>query len=600
MHQSIPTLALLVVFAPPAPAQGCWRLDALESATPPLLQEGTYGSLTLNVGGAGSVADHTDRYRIVLPPHSRLTLDLDLVSPAAPNLYGVPEFLGSFHVDGELPREFRVGGDAQHEQLYPPVLENDGAAPIEAEIEVGSNLIVELGCLEYAMHLDLDRRPCNVQDDDAFEGPDACAGALVLAPGTYADLVVFGAGRIDGEDADAYRIPNLAPGEAVRVTVLPRDPANDRVFVQLTDDSSCGGNAGIREVFFERNDSAATADYYLRLFSDSPWDFVRYDLVVERLPDACGALQPDAFEPNDLCATAAPLTPGVHMSLTLDEAGDLFEVAVPADHTLVARVSTSDPDLQPWVAISGAASCPRNFSSTEASRPVGGTPETLRVGVQASGVECGAYALEIELVPAPCTAAAGNGLHEPNDSCATAATVPLVVSADGSSAGEIRTSASDTDDDYYRVTVPAGSNLAVSLIGGLELTAYPAADCNAAPLVGTSAEFGSVATLLPATDAADVDYILGVNVPTGVVGCAPYVVLFSLTESCGFFSLTEDGAPWEPQVSDCAAPLAVSAGLFEDVMLRPGETTVCAIDVQGGASLDVALDAAQQIGRAHV
>ena len=597
MHRLLrtPTLPLLAALATPLTAQDCWRPDSLETggSPPALVHESSYSGLTLNYGGAGTVGDHSDRYRVVLPPYSRLTLDFDAVSSLPSEPYGLPTFKGGIYVGGGLQHFFFIGGTAGSNGLFPPVFENPGSAPLDVEIDVSSDLLRSAGCMEYEMHVALDRRPCDVQFDDALEGPDDCASALVLAPGSYSDLVVFGAGRRAGDDVDAYRIPNVAPGESVRVGVLPRDPANDRLFVRLTDDATCTGSPTIAGTHFERNDSAAPVDYYLQLEADSPWDFVRYDLLVERIPDACAALQPDAFEPNDLCATAAAITAGVYGNLTLDEAGDLFEVAVPADHTLIARVSTTDPDVEPWVSISSAASCPRNYASAEASLSVGGAPETLRVGVQAFGVPCGDYALEIELVPAPCTAAAGNGSHEPNDTCATAATVPLVLSPDGFAAGQVHTSASDADDDYYRVTVPAGSFLDVSLTGGVELTAFPAADCSATPLVGTTAGPGLVSTLLPAREGAAVEYVIGVTVPNGAVGCMPYILRFNQTGSCGLIPLAPEGAWWEAQASDCNAPLAVAPGVFNDLMLRPGQSTVCAIDVGGGGSLEVSFLAGQ-------
>lgn len=185
----------------------------------------------------------------------------------------------------------------------------------------------------------------------------------------------------------------------------------------------------------------------------------------------------DAFEPNDDCAQASPLSAGAHTGLTSPADGrDWFRIDVPAGQRLELRLSASSmvehfglialhlddgggnpcsPDTQV------VSNC---FGGTQSGAIVawsGSDSATTRfyLSVLISVADCTDYELDVRLVPEPCLALPADSL-EPNDSCVAA---PLLGAGTYSSL-----SASIADPDYYRVSVQPGELVSV-LVSGIAL-----------------------------------------------------------------------------------------------------------------------------------
>jgi len=180
----------------------------------------------------------------------------------------------------------------------------------------------------------------------------------------------------------------------------------------------------------------------------------------------------DSFEDNDDCATANVASTGLTAGLavhgtsnvTTGSDDDFWIIqAVPAGELLTVDVLfadvTGDIDLRLYDdpacsnSVDGAGSVSDNeqVSVTNAS----GAPQDyyLRVFMWSTHA-CNDYSLQVTVAPDPCFAPIDDGFDD-NDSCATAA-----VLGSGMSAGLF---VSDTDVDYYLITVPANDILTVDV-----------------------------------------------------------------------------------------------------------------------------------------
>ena len=186
----------------------------------------------------------------------------------------------------------------------------------------------------------------------------------------------------------------------------------------------------------------------------------------------CG---PDAFEPNETCPTAPPITPGLHTGLTLAPGTvDAYGITIPANHALeVDWIFTgTQPDLMTTLAIARDDGSPdpcasiANFVVNElffADQPLtvswsaGSAAEDVWIFAASLASGCIDHELDVRLVPDPCLQGSAVGLED-NDTCATA--FPLLP---GLYPGQ---HVSVGDRDFYAVTVPAGGTLSFS-VGGV-------------------------------------------------------------------------------------------------------------------------------------
>ncbi|MBZ4417999.1 hypothetical protein [Myxococcus sp. RHSTA-1-4] len=168
------------------------------------------------------------------------------------------------------------------------------------------------------------------------------------------------------------------------------------------------------------------------------------------VPRAC---QPDTLEPNDTAATAYAVSasryPGLtlcpddadHFSISL-ERGDQLGVNVEADAFAEPAFSTSIQDASGRVLASG------RFLATH----VAAVPGTYTVRIAARGSEPRAYDVGFFLSRGtPCD----DDLHEPNDTPGTAKALSEGTPVEGMLCPR--------DQDYFRLTVPEGRGVRVSL-----------------------------------------------------------------------------------------------------------------------------------------
>ncbi len=205
----------------------------------------------------------------------------------------------------------------------------------------------------------------------------------------------------------------------------------------------------------------------------------------------------DAFEPNDDCLTATPVTPGSYPGLTIDgpaigENQDFFTISVNNGDILTVDLTflnaNGDVDLYLYdtttPACGGTAAGDyliRGFTASD-NESVSwanstGAAETYTIMVDfydlSTTSPCNDYDLTVSVAPDPC-AGSDDGLED-NDDCASA-----VAMVDGTTAGLF---VSKTDDDYYEVQVADGDTLTVDILfsdalGDLDLELYlDNADC---------------------------------------------------------------------------------------------------------------------------
>jgi hypothetical protein len=198
-------------------------------------------------------------------------------------------------------------------------------------------------------------------------------------------------------------------------------------------------------------------------------------LAVALPASAAPQCPPDAFEPNDLCAQAAPVGAGVHSGLTASPSQlDHYRIDVPAGQ----RLDLSLTFLQPAAGLSGFAflfaddgsgspcdSFQNSVAAVDftAQSPTAAlawsapktAPATFILQVQAFGDDCADYELAVAIAPDPC--ALPDDAFEPNDTCATAAPLGLGTFG-GLNAGIV-------DPDHFAFTLAPKEVLTVALSG---------------------------------------------------------------------------------------------------------------------------------------
>ncbi len=186
----------------------------------------------------------------------------------------------------------------------------------------------------------------------------------------------------------------------------------------------------------------------------------------------------DAFEPNDDCLSATPVTPGSYANLTLEgplngENQDFYSISVPAGEIITVDLTfaTATGDIDLYLYDTTTPNCGgtatgdyliRGFTGSDNEQVSWtnstGAAETYTIMVDAwdsdSDFGCNDYSMDITVAPDPCTTAVDDGLEE-NDTCGAA------VALAGGSTTSLFTST--TDEDYYTINVPAAQILTVDV-----------------------------------------------------------------------------------------------------------------------------------------
>lgn len=313
---------------------------------------------------------------------------------------------------------------------------------------------------------------------DAFEPNDTCATAAPIGIGATTGLTLPDAGL------DFYRF-DIPAGQSMNVLVVANQPAvgQSGFLIVFRDDGSgspCdsfvnsigfdefGGIFGTASLSWSTPANAPETFWALvQSFND---DCLDYDLTISTQPDPCLSIPPDAFEPNDDCATAAPMGVGSFPGLRAgasDPDHYLFTLA-PAEVLSIGLSGLAAGERAILRAWDPNNDCGGDFSGVAggvAEGPIGGgiylanTTAAVRSFVvrvepqpdQSTGLGfCIDYALSISSEIDPCGAITGDAF-DPNSSCFTAA--PL-----DSTQTDLKMHAGG-DQDWYAIDVPARSTL---------------------------------------------------------------------------------------------------------------------------------------------
>jgi hypothetical protein len=306
--------------------------------------------------------------------------------------------------------------------------------------------------------------------DDAFEDNDSIGAAAPIAPGSY-DLVLRSSQSPCGLDEDYFRV-TVDDGMVLRVDLTfshaagnlnlwiygsPADYPNGWLArsTSLTDD----------EAVSLPNHTGVPHEYWIWVQAASSFDSNDYAMDVSIAPDLCFGAPDDAYEPNDACASAAPVSAGLITGLHLGSADpDYYAVVLPDGQAIRADLYFTHDDLadvQLRLYDGCGAPLRSSFSATDDESATyaneTGGPQTIVIDAFISTTSvgtCADYDLLVTLMPDPCPTTPDDGLED-NDDCFHAVEVEP-----GTHAG---LAVFEGDEDAYKTLVPAGESVTVRL-----------------------------------------------------------------------------------------------------------------------------------------
>ncbi len=465
----IPALAVAAVSALAGPSWAqCPGADTFEDnddcLTAAPLTNGTYTGLTVQ-GQADVNGVDDDFYSVTLPVGEILTVDclfIDAVADVdvyfydstAPNCGG--EAAGDYLVRGF------TGTDNEH-----VVYANPNPAPMTIIVRV-EMFTTTVDCNDYDLVVSTAPDPCATPTDDSFEENDACGTFSALPAGATAGLFV------SETDWDYYTI-SVPAGDILTVDMTYGGGSAD-VDMRLYDDLACtnqvdsvfptGGSGQVEGT----NGTAGAATFVLAVEVVAGAGCNTYDLNVTTAPDPCIAGGDDTFEDNDDCGTAAVLPSGSTTGLRIFGAASAIDddyyviQGVPTGMILTVDVlfidANGDIDCNLYDdpacsnQVDGGFTTSDNEQVTAANGSGVAQDYYLRVYAFGSSHDCSDYDLLVTIAPDPCAVAIDDSFED-NDDCASA-----VALASGTHTGLF---ASETDHDYYTISVPAGEILTVDV-----------------------------------------------------------------------------------------------------------------------------------------
>jgi hypothetical protein len=313
----------------------------------------------------------------------------------------------------------------------------------------------------------------------------------------------------------------------------------------------------------------------------------------------CGTA--DVYEDNDDCLNAVVLTPGTYTGLTCQGPGDpggddqdYFRVTVPAGDILQVDVLHSwsaTEDIDAYLYDATNPTCGDQFSflaqgytstDNETMAWANSTGASVDIIIEVSAwlgggtpVICDDYDLVIGVSPDPCQAGLDDTFEE-NDSCGAA-----VALAAGAQTGLF---VSTSDEDFYKITVPAGNQVLVdqtysSSLVELQLDLYDDPACvNLVDSYGWGG--GTNQVLANNVSGVSLDYFLRVSVVDQA--CGAYDLNVTIQPDPCQLALDDTFEPNDDCLSAATLPAGVSTGLFvstanEDffkVNVAPGDQVV--------------------------
>ncbi len=319
-----------------------------------------------------------------------------------------------------------------------------------------------LVCDEYTLTLSVVPDPCIAANDDALEDNDSCNSPTVLTPGTYTGL------RMTPEDRDFYTVvvptgqelvvDQTDPGEGMGLKLNPQDECMGSGYYTRT---HFNGPGGTRTLTFANDSGQPLAVSVQSLIWGPSCAF--YDLSITLVPSECSMAVEDVFEPNDDCASSAPIAAGSLTNLFMSRTSpDHYSVQVPADTELALDLDTTSGSALVSLELFSDPACTLRVDDASGSNasvrwtnPTG-SPATIyakcAIEVQSVG-NCAQYDLAVALLPNSCITSFEEDLYEDNDTCATA--TPLFHGFDPS------LGLRNGDDDFYTVTLQGGEYIGV-------------------------------------------------------------------------------------------------------------------------------------------
>jgi hypothetical protein len=200
-------------------------------------------------------------------------------------------------------------------------------------IQVGSYSAVTQGAgtLNIAQYID----PCGATAvDDGLEDNDTCATAYVMAPGVYTNL------WLSDTDPDNYEITIPAGDILTVILTLNSGDIDFNVY-----DATCTLLGTIAGSFTYTNVTGLPETIVVEAvnYAFSAATCAEYDLDVSTAPDPCQATPDDAFEDNDDCANATPITDGTYPGLFIINGDkDNFSTCVADGATIQVDILFSD------------------------------------------------------------------------------------------------------------------------------------------------------------------------------------------------------------------------------------------------------------------
>jgi hypothetical protein len=308
---------------------------------------------------------------------------------------------------------------------------------------------------------------------DVFEPNDSCGTAAAITPGLHTGLTVTGS--FAGQASPDFYAIDVPAGERLLVEVYHDWAEDEDLNLYLYDSSlsTCGDQFNVLRESFTWTDNEAiswtntggtTVSCTIEV---AAWDLGvqptvcdDYDLRVSVGVADCVLGNDDGFEPNDSCAAAVALAPGLHTDLvTSPTSADFYRVTLAAGERLTADVLYGE-ELQDSLIIElyDGPTCASRVDSDALggtntvtwANASGQTRQTTLVVRSANRGSCNEYSLQLAVGPAPCLAVSDDSL-EPNDTCATSAVVTTETQANRF--------VSIFSPDYYRITVPPGDRL---------------------------------------------------------------------------------------------------------------------------------------------
>ncbi len=285
--------------------------------------------------------------------------------------------------------------------------------------------------------------------DDAFEPNETCAGAASIGTGLTTGL------NIDVGLEDWYMI-NVAAGDEIQVDFLFLNADGD---VDLRLEAPCGTfrasstSVSDNESATWTNTTGVAQDVFIRANRFGSEFCTPYDIdITVTTPPVC---VPDAFEPNETCATAAPIGTGTTTGLNIDPGTlDFYSInlaagdAIQVDFTFLHADGDVDLRLEAPCGTTRASSGSVTDNESASWTNTTGVAQDVVIRANRFGSQlCTPYDITIAITTPPSCV---DDDASTNDTCATAQSI---------SAGSSLRTVTDVSEDWYTISVADGDTV---------------------------------------------------------------------------------------------------------------------------------------------